>query len=82
MVNEQFSPIFISRKSSYSVIDRDNVGIEGMNEIIKGFKGDISPHVETSISALRCANAFIWMVFRVSMYGNMAFIQLHDHIIR
>ena len=52
MIDKQLMAVNISSKASNPIIHRHNIGIEGMNQIIKALSGEISPQVDTSISAL------------------------------
>ena len=76
VVDKEFFAVSVTGEATHTVIDCDNIGIKAVNEEIEGIKrGDSAAGRNIYIDTESC-NRIMWVIFRISVYSDMAFIKM------
>lgn len=78
VINKQLVAANISRKASYAVINRHDVRIKRVDQIVERLQRRDFPTGRYVNIGAKCADPLIRVVLRVRMNGNMALVQRHD----
>ncbi len=72
----------IAGKAAHFIVHGHHIGFKAVNQVIERFQRR-NPAAGGNVNiGTKGANAVIWMTFRISVYSNMAFIQMREHRFR